>query len=162
MSFIADAKIAKIARAYSEDAVDFAQNSFGITLDFSDASVEQIEAILDRLHRELPTAQPSDKQVFNFAKLFGSYIGEVFRRNHAATWGMVTLEGQEFPGMQATRTAAEFWPWGKVQKRLLEGADENVWDYFRVLVDADGHDCPPAVDGSFEKLPWWKKLFGAK
>jgi hypothetical protein len=36
-----------------------------------------------------------------FAKMFGCYIGEVYRENHGATWGLVEMDGQRFPGLKA-------------------------------------------------------------
>jgi hypothetical protein len=69
----------------------------------------------------------TDEQVLQFAKLFGSYIGEVFRRNHGGRWGIVTLEGASFPGFEAAADAGRFWPWGRVQNRLRNGAQDNVW-----------------------------------
>ena len=38
----------------------------------------------------------------SFAKGFGSYVGEVFRRNHGGEWGMVTLGDHRFPGLRTT------------------------------------------------------------
>ena len=112
MGFVEDDKIRQIAEAYSLDAVDFARENFKVTLDWSDGSVRDIESILDRFHKELPIAKPSEEQIGQFGKMFGSYVGEVFRRNHSAKWGMVTLGEEGFPGMQAERTGGEFWPWG--------------------------------------------------
>lgn len=92
-NFTPDPKIQRIAEAYALDARDFAERAFHITLDWSDASVEKVEVILDDLHRQKQVMKPppTEEQVVNFAKMLGSYIGEVFRRNHGAEWGMVTL-----------------------------------------------------------------------
>ena len=50
---------------------------------------------------------------------------------------MVRAENETFPGMQADRTKAEFWPWGKVRTRLVNGPEDNVWHYFQVLLIQD-------------------------
>src|SRR5262249_50740703 len=46
-NFTPDPKIQQIAEAYALDARDFAERAFHITLDWSDASVQQVEVILD-------------------------------------------------------------------------------------------------------------------
>jgi hypothetical protein len=76
--FAEDPKIQRIAEAYALDAIDFAAEHFRRTLDWSDASVAHIEAIMDRFHRDLAQARPSDKRVIQFTRMFGSYVGEVF------------------------------------------------------------------------------------
>jgi len=138
MAFEPDSKIERIAEAYALDAVDLAQKRFGVTLDWSDSSIQEVETILKRLHETISHAKPSEEQVFQFTKIFGSYVGEVFRRNHGARWGMVSLGSDRFPGMQTERTRAEFWPWGRTQKRLSSGPEDNVWHYFQSLNAEDG------------------------
>lgn len=137
--FVVDDKVQKIAEAYALDAVDFARDHFGLHLDWSDGSVQHIETILTRFHNEIARAKPSEDQIIQFAKMFGSYVGEVFRRNHGARWGIVTVGGATFPGMEANRSRSRFWPWGKVQNRLVNGAEDNVWHYYQLLAEQDGH-----------------------
>src|SRR5207249_5495060 len=81
MSFTPDDKIQQIAEAYALDACDFLRDHFRITLDWSDASIQHIESLLDTFHREAAKARPTPEQVVQFAKMFGSYIGEVYRKN---------------------------------------------------------------------------------
>lgn len=134
MSFTPDDQIQKIAEAYALDACDFLRDHFHITLDWSDASIQHIEKALDTFHIQAKRDKPSDKQVMGFAKMFGSYIGEVFRRNHGATWGMVDLNGERFPGLEALSTATTFWPWGRAFNRIRDGAENNVWHYYNNLL----------------------------
>jgi hypothetical protein len=132
--FAPDEAIQKVAEAYALDAVDIAKTSFKMDLDFSDQSVTRIEHILDLLHNDIYKSNPTQEQIFNFAKVFGSYVGEVYRRNHGATWGMVTVGKDSFPGLQASAKGNLFWPWGKVQNRIIKGAEDNVAVYYRVLL----------------------------
>jgi hypothetical protein len=136
-SFTPDPKIQKVAEAYALDALDVARSNFGVQLDWSDGSIERVEAMLDRLHGQLANARPSDEQITEVSNIFGSYVGEVFRRNHGATWGMVTLSGQRFPGL-STNAGAQFWPWGRVRNRILNGSEDNVWHYYQLLVKGAG------------------------
>ena len=134
MSFTPDEKIQKIAEAYALDACDFLRDNFHITLDWSDSSIQHIESVMDRFHREAAKARPTPEQVMQFAKMFGSYIGEVYRKNHGATWGLVELEGQRFPGLKAQASDTTFWPWGRARNRLVDGAENNVWHYYSELI----------------------------
>ena len=138
-SFVADPKIQQIAEAYAQDAVEFSDKQFGVVLDWSDESVKNVEAILDKLSVSYSTVdpKPTPAQVMMFAKAYGSYIGEVYRRNHGATWGTFKDGDQKFPGLR-TQAGSSFWPWGRAQKRITEGAENNVSDYYAVLVRLGG------------------------
>jgi hypothetical protein len=69
-----------------------------------------------------------------FAKVFGSYIGEVYRRNHGGEWGMVDLDGQKFPGIK-NKFGTSFWPWGRALNRITQGSENNVTDYYKTLLE---------------------------
>jgi hypothetical protein len=81
-SFQSDPRVTEIAEAYALDAVDLASRNFGVILDWSENSVQQVEEMLGRLHDEMAHAQPPPDVVQTFAKAFGSYVGEVLRRHH--------------------------------------------------------------------------------
>ncbi|MES2024113.1 MAG: hypothetical protein V4448_01020 [Pseudomonadota bacterium] len=133
--FSTDKNIQKVAGAYSLDAVEFAKKQFGVNLDWSDESMQQVEKILSKMHESyLATSpRPTDEQVMSFAKAFGSYIGEVYRRNHGAEWGLVDINGQKFPGLK-TKFGTKFWPWGKASSRIIEGPENNVQHYYQILL----------------------------
>ena len=133
MNFAPDTNIQRVAEAYALDACDYVRTYFRVSLDWSDASIEQVERVLDVFHREIANAKPSEEQVMGFAKMFGSYVGEVFRKNHGASWGIVEMESQQFPGLKAARSESVFWPWGRARSRLVEGAEHNVWHYYTAL-----------------------------
>ncbi len=134
-SFVADPNIQKIAEAYALDAVDLAKSQFGIQLDWSDASIENVERVLVKMNASYiaETPRPTQQQVMLFAKGFGSYVGEVYRRNYGAEWGMILINGQKFPGLR-TKSGTNFWPWGRVVKIITDGDEDNVFDYYRELL----------------------------
>lgn len=132
-AFSTDEKVPLVAEAYALDAVDIAAKNFQTKLDWTDDSIALVEGILDKLHTSLPSDKPTDDAIWTFAKAFGSYIGEVFRKNHGAEWGMVTNDAQSFPGLRSTR-GAMFWPWGRVHQRILVGSENNVWHYYKFLM----------------------------
>ena len=133
MTFAADPNVQKIAEAYALDAIDFARKACRIKLDWTDDSVQQIEIALDKLFKDISKSKPSDDQIFGMAKMLGSYVGEVFRKNHGGEWGVIDFGGQKFPGIKCP-SAGLFWPWGKVNNRLTNGPEDNVWHYYQVLV----------------------------
>jgi hypothetical protein len=136
-SFTPDPKVAKIAEAYAKDAVDLAAKSFNTKLDWSDASISKVEAILANLRASMPTPKPPDEMIWNFAKGFGSYVGEVFRKNHGGDWGMVADGTNSYPGIRSKKDTL-FWPWGRVQKRLVDGDENNVWHYYKWMLGEAG------------------------
>jgi hypothetical protein len=162
-AFIEDLRVQQVAEAYSLDAVDFAKSSFSLILDWSDASVRHVETTLGRLHEDLPSAKSSEEQILGFAKMFGSYVGEVHRKNHGSSWGMITLNGESFPGMRAT-TGKLFWPWGRAQNRIVDGPENNMWHYYQFLVGGPellaGASFPPATSQSAPNKPWWRRILG--
>lgn len=135
-SFTADATVQQVAESYAKDAVNFSSKQFGIELDWSDNSVANVEKALDKLSisytNENP--KPTEAQVMSFAKAFGSYIGEVYRRNHGATWGISSLGGQQMVGL-STRDGVQFWPWARAFKRITLGAEDNVSHYYSTLLE---------------------------
>jgi hypothetical protein len=133
-NFAPDPQLQEIAEAYALDALDHAKDTFNVELDWSDDSIQQIETILGVFHDTLAEESPPEDAIMTFAKIWGSYIGEVFRRNHGASWGSVTLGADTIPGMKATTSDVLFWPWGRVRDRLLDGPASNVWHYYQGLV----------------------------
>ena len=134
MSFTPDEKIQQIAEAYALDACDFLKQHFGIALDWTDSSIEHIESITEMFHADLNKSKPSDEQVMGFAKMFGSYVGEVYRKNHGATWGWVEMDGHRFPGLKTAESGITFWPWGRAHNRLVDGGENNISHYYQELI----------------------------
>jgi hypothetical protein len=134
-AFSADPNVEKVAEAYALDAVDLSTKQFGIKLDWSDASITSVEKELAQLSMSYANTnpKPNEEQVMGFAKAYGSYVGEVYRRNHGATWGIVTLDGQKFPGLR-TASGINFWPWGRTLNRIKNGATDNISDYYAALL----------------------------
>ncbi|GAB3352576.1 hypothetical protein [Lysobacter tyrosinilyticus] len=128
--------------AYAEDAVDYCREKFSIVLDYSDESVEKVETVLASLHEQLPRGfmaklfrtGPSPQVIDQLAKMLGAYVGEVMRRNWGGHW---KIGSDAFPGeMMCTLElpgASDVWPHVKVGKRIVNGPEDNVRHYFRVL-----------------------------
>lgn len=134
--------VADMMAAYAQDAVDHAQASSGIALDFSQESIERVEDILEQLHSSLPRGilaklfgrGPSRQDIETMAKMYGGYIGEVWRRTTGGEWSFDT---ETVPGHQSicfTKADYRVWPVAKVYKRITVGSGDNVWWFSRVLL----------------------------
>lgn len=133
IKFAKDEKIRKVAEAYAQDAVDFLQRHYTITLDWSDASIAALESVLEGFAIDALVSRPTLEQVSGFSQMFGSYVGEVYRKNYGAEWGLVTTQGESFPGLKA-KNGKLFWPWGAVHKRLTGTPNDNAFAYYRSLL----------------------------
>ena len=128
--------------AYAQDAVDMAKLNFSENLDYSERSVEIVERCLSKLYSaqrkgflgRLFGRSPSIEQISTVAKMFGGYIGEVFRKHHGGEW---LIDETISPGspVLALRYAGggRFFPPAKVFRRLTDGDSDNVWVFYQVL-----------------------------
>lgn len=153
-----DPTIADMMQAYAEDAVDFAQQRFGIHLDYSEASIGQVERILDRLHKSIPRGffskwlkrGPTPDEIERVAKMFGGYIGEVMRRQFSGDW---TLDSSIFAEPTITLAfspTSMVFPPSKVYKRLIDGEGDAVTSYYQVI-KLEFVNGPDADVASFEQ-----------
>jgi hypothetical protein len=134
--------IGDMMAAYASDAVDHARSKFGIALDYSPQSIEQVEQVLSRLYAKTPRGiwkflkkGPSEEVVDTLCKMYGGYIGEVFRRVHGGHWEIRRdLVWTTAAVIALSRSGGmTFFPPSKVYKRLTDGDGDNVWTYYRVL-----------------------------
>ena len=139
--FVPSDSIRHDAESSATEAVQIAKRQFDVALDGSEASIDDVEHALDRLHATyvLATPKPPDAQLLPYARAFGAYVGEVFRRNHGATWGTVTLNGTDYAGLR-TDAGVNVWLAGRVLNRIIDGPDNNIADYYRKLVRGPAKD----------------------
>jgi len=134
--------VADMMAAYALDAQDHAQASSNVTLDHSPESIRLVEEILDRLHAAVPRGflgrllkkAPSQDDLWTMSKMYGGYIGEVFRKAGGGEWG---LDTEIVPGQNTVCLRKEqrrIWPPSKVYKRLTAGPQDNVWVYSQVIL----------------------------
>ena len=105
MGFIPDRRIEAEATEAAAEMIERARRNFDVALDFTDASIRKVEALLQQLHLRARNDKPSDAQVFDYAKGLGSYVGEVFRRNGGAEHGLKDDADFDFLGGEQVGTA---------------------------------------------------------
>ncbi|TXK77675.1 hypothetical protein FU659_22295 [Paenibacillus sp. N3.4] len=122
--------------AYSEDAVELA-GKMGLQLDFSEESLKIIDEILERYHQGIPkgikkifSKGPSEDQIIQMSKIWGGYVGEVFRRNLGGYWEM----SKKIDNAIVLRiNSTELFPPAKVNKRIVNGKEDGIYFYYQVL-----------------------------
>jgi hypothetical protein len=128
--------------AYAQDAVDHAKSSSDITLDYSPESIRRVEEVLERLYAALPRGWlgrmfgkgPSAQDIWKVSKMYGGYVGEVVRRAAGGEWDIDTeiVRGQDTLSLR--KGNKRIWPPSKVNKRLVNGPEDNVWHYTQVIL----------------------------
>jgi hypothetical protein len=128
--------------AYAQDAVDMARNNFSETLDYSERSIRIVERCLGKLHDSLPKGffgklfgrGPSAEDLHTVAKMFGGYVGEVFRKHHGGEWVLEPAPTASGPVLTVVHPdGGRFFPPAKVHKRIVNGPEDNVWVFYQVL-----------------------------
>ena len=118
----------------AQEAVTIARDRYSVTLDFSEASVKQLETLLATMHTGLPKlgdpARPSDQWITSIAFTLGAYLGEIFRANLGGTW--LTQNPQASGSLPALNIHGDtLTPCRKVLKRILDGPAENVAFFYQ-------------------------------
>ena len=88
-TFTPDPELSDLAESMAVDALEVAQAEFEVTLDWSEQSLETLEAMLAGLYDEFAAEKPDDETLTAYAERFGSYLGEVLRRHLGGEWGLV-------------------------------------------------------------------------
>jgi hypothetical protein len=137
ITFTAEPEIQKIAEDHSRNCIKLVKAQFKIELDGSDASVLSLEPILDHLSNYVKTKGMPQKRIVDFARMYGFYIGETYRKNHGGvSWGLVNIDGQEYFGLGKTETNEAFiWPVANVLKRIQMGPEANIATYYNAITE---------------------------
>ena len=146
-----DVDLAQVMSSAAEDAVREALSVFGVALDYSEGSIQAVEKILGRIHDSRPKGLlrlfrrgPSGEEIWAHALSLGAYVGEVMRRQWGGAWEPPLPDiGKAFVTLHLSWGTV--WPTAKALKRLLNGAEDNVWLYYRVLKADHGHGAEAAA-----------------
>lgn len=128
--------------AAANSAVQHAKKLWSTDLDFSPQSIEDVELILARMYETIPhraiekllRKKPSEEQMATIAVSYGAYLGEVIRREFGGTWQTQDVSGQPALALVFDEKNMIFPP-AKIWKRLNNGAEDNVWSFYRVFTD---------------------------
>jgi len=127
--------------AYAEDAVDYAKK-LKRNLDYSEASIEEIEKICTLLYSAVPRTffkklfrkAPSDETILQMSKMLGGYLGEVIIKHYGGSWDIEDFMNGGNTIVLNTGGIKAF-PIGKVYKRLTNGPEDNVAHFYQFLTE---------------------------
>jgi hypothetical protein len=105
----------------------------GVTLDFSDESINEVEKLLAECHREYKKAK-SEEGFHGLALMFAAYIGEVIRRKGlGGSWSRnhPDFGDDSFPFSWQGGTVFLY---GWCTKRIFDGEADNVAFKYKALV----------------------------
>jgi hypothetical protein len=150
--------IADVMQTYAADAVRHAKNHYGIDLDFSEASLRQIDRMLDDRMRgaviEADRLTPEEQEdLWVYCKMIGGYVGEVIIRNLGGAWQAKPTDsgGTAVKLMAAGRIEAS--PPEGVWRTLTEPY-RSMTSYYRSLRAILGHGDERTENGlEFIRLP---------
>jgi hypothetical protein len=112
----------------ADNAVTAARDKFGLDLDFSEDSLQQLETILgqvDERYKQAPGDGSSPNiPIENTVRIWGSYLGEVMRRSLGGDW--IVDENAVYLQLGNRKLS----PLGQVRSRSLEGPLFNVHRFF--------------------------------
>lgn len=116
------------AAKHAEVAVDAVKRIEGVTLDYSPASLGEIDKIIQDFHKQ----GLSDDKIGETVFVFGCYAGEVFVRNRKAVWAnpadvMPAGIAKNFPFMVVKLPGGQVWsPITKAFGELHNGSEDSL------------------------------------
>jgi hypothetical protein len=124
--------VESMVQAYSQAAVELARE-FKAALDYTENSVMEVEVILAQFAQDLASGKPPADEMDEMCKLWGCYLGEVVRRRFGGEWGIETYPGKQFATLTLNVAGNKLFPSIKVHRRLTEGANDNVWTFYKMV-----------------------------
>ena len=116
--------------ADADDAAQLAASHFDVSLDYTESSVATIERMVDDVEYSLPGGR-SPENVSLLCRLWGAYIGEVFRRNLGGEW--LNWKDQYGEAIAFQCGGVKVFPHDKVRKRFAEGKEHNLDAYYKAF-----------------------------
>ena len=134
--------IQEMMEGYAADAVRLAPD-FDIELDYSEASLQKLEEILERIAEDVPRVatpatqsakDPAQQRLDATSRVWGGYFGETIRRLWGGEWGVETYPGTVAPVISVdVGGGAKIFPVMKIYRRLTQGEGENVWEFYQMV-----------------------------
>lgn len=122
-----------VVRNHCNTAIEYAK-TLNKNLDFSEASLADVEEILDCYFEDLSSKNPALDEIESLAIIWGIYLGEVVRIHNSERchWQVddVLGDGAELY-LQIEHIKA--FPIYKVYKRLTNGPEDNVMSFYDVI-----------------------------
>jgi hypothetical protein len=126
----------------ASEAVSDAEKNNHVHLDYSEASIKNVESILSQLHDQY-SKNPKSISAIGLANAYGAYIGETIRRNEPnVSWqsGDAVAGDKSYPLIWS---AGHSYPMAWCYHRIVNGEEDNVWVKYSVLKIREKNASPP-------------------
>lgn len=117
-------------RAAADEAVRLAAEEAGMVLDYSPESIARLETVL-----AARTPVP-EGDLENETRVWGAYLGEVFRRRYPAEWIMAVYPGRDVAMPALDIGGSHIYPLLKVFRRLTMGPGEDLAGFYAKVTTA--------------------------
>jgi hypothetical protein len=116
----------------ADEAVSRARSEFQQSLDFAPESIRTVEQILGKVYDLRAAGQLTDDRLHREALTWGTYIGEVIRRQKGGHWEKDHAVGgpDSYP---LHHGGGQSFPVAWCGKRLINGDEDNVWFKYQVM-----------------------------
>jgi hypothetical protein len=125
--------VASNAPLFASDIVEVAKRISGIDLDYSVASLDVLDSVIENMRRDGVQIGAVGVTLFGF----GAYLGEVFVQNAGAQWiDFDDARKRDFGQAIGVRMSngLQWNPIGKVFKRFQYGVEDSVSYFYRQAV----------------------------
>lgn len=146
-------------REYADKAVSEVKLQHGVTLDYSEQSLLGVDMVLTQITNDgvLPIPERNSKEdeiLWEVAKAFGGYVGEVLRIHLHGEWYCKSSNGADTVQMRLGEINCS--PPERIWKRLTGDPCDTIISYYRGLQHLLGL---PLFEPILPKQPLWKRLF---
>lgn len=122
-------------RLLARRAVLLARREHGVMLDYSPASMERVEQILEKIRESHLQKAMSDKELSIVSARWGAYIGEVMKRVRPAKWQRDSAQTGTGTMPLIFDGGSEAYPRSWAYKRIVDGPEDNVVFKFQAFSD---------------------------
>lgn len=131
-------------------AVEMADKSAGVKLDYSPESIEKVDEVLGKIHDEYERTK-SSQGIKGLAMAYGAYIGEVIRRSEpGAKWEQSdSVAGENSYSIHWSGGASYVCAW--CYRRITNGDADNVWHKYVAIRDRTWKNRSAETNGLSER-----------
>lgn len=120
-----------------KESIEYAAE-LGIKLNYSNESITRLDAVLMIYYEDFKKYNEDVETCQNTAKIFGTYLGEVIRRNWLFEYKWTDYNGVDYRRPVLEKEVEELVtfmidPVDEVLKRMQNGEDYSVYKYFREI-----------------------------
>ncbi|SNY45474.1 hypothetical protein SAMN06297280_0902 [Arsukibacterium tuosuense] len=123
-------EISKLMQDAARDAVGYVAEQHQFELDFSMASLQDVDTVLATLHQHQQQQSHSPELIFTLSNIIGAYIGEIFIKNYGGNWHSNTADSAA-PYIAVQLSDKEF-PFASVcYHKIIQDDTISVVDYVK-------------------------------